>query len=360
MKGFKMALLVLLSLLFTMATVLAAEPISLVNLVDRAIVSSNSHPNDNPIIEGISPITGLAWEGEYMPMMAIVSSPNGGVGGKNRPWNASHADIIYETPIHKNGSRRMLMLFSDNIPEDVGPIRSARVQHIELREQWDAGLVFHGMQEYEGSNVNDSLRTTGAKKRGLVFNGTDGGKDWKKFHRREIEGLGGAPDNVVINLAGVQTMLPQDHSPKMHPFLFRDDLDYEGDTANEINIVSAHKDYSSIFVYDADLNKYIRFVGRENIMYTDGLTDEPITFSNLIIQRTNVSFKRNDAPYVTLIGSGNADIFIAGKYIPGYWVRNNLEDRTVFFDASGSELELQRGKTFISIQDHSSTVNYQD
>ena len=49
------------------------------------------------------------------------------------------------------------------------------------------------------------------------------------------------------------------------------------------------------------------------------------------------------------IGQGNADIFIDGKYIPGYWVRSDLDSHTVYYDDQGNELQCNRGKTFIAL-----------
>ena len=43
----------------------------------------------------------------------------------------------------------------------------------------------------------------------------------------------------------------------------------------------------------------------------------------------------------------DADIFIGGRYIPGYWVRESTTSPTVFFDDQGNEIQLTRGKTFI-------------
>ena len=48
------------------------------------------------------------------------------------------------------------------------------------------------------------------------------------------------------------------------------------------------------------------------------------------------------------VGKGNADIFIGGRYIPGYWVRESTDSPTVFLDDQGNEIVLTRGKTFIA------------
>ena len=70
----------------------------------------------------------------------------------------------------------------------------------------------------------------------------------------------------------------------------------------------------------------------------------------MIVQHTTVKWNRSsDAPVTTHVGEGNADIFMGGRYIPGYWVRTGYDDRTIFFDSEGNEIRLQRGKTWITV-----------
>ena len=53
-------------------------------------------------------------------------------------------------------------------------------------------------------------------------------------------------------------------------------------------------------------------------------------------------------PVMQSVGKGNADIFIGGRYIPGYWVRESIDGPTVFYDDQGKELQFTRGKTYIA------------
>ena len=49
---------------------------------------------------------------------------------------------------------------------------------------------------------------------------------------------------------------------------------------------------------------------------------------------------------------------MGGKHIAGYWKRENMESRTVFYDADGNEIQLQRGKTLISVVPYIGWVDY--
>jgi hypothetical protein len=310
----------------------------------------------NPEVPGQSPTTGLPWEGTYMPMLVQIDNADAGIGAR-APWGASLADIIYETPLHKGGETRLSFLFSDVIPESVGPVRSARITHVELREEWDAGFLFYGGQPYEGTNIDDAFRKTGATKKGVLFSGlVSTGKPWKKYYTR-VKGLPG-PHDVDANVKAMQALIPADFKAPSRPYLFTDELPELGDFATNISITLLKPEYSSTFTYDPNANVYLRYMNGEP--YVDKTTGEQISFSNLIIQRTEVTFYHgiSDRPLTVNIGSGNADIFIGGRYIPGYWMRTGMNQRTVFFDQEGTELELQRGKTFISMIDYSTPVTY--
>ena len=310
----------------------------------------------NPVIPGESPTTGLSWTGKYLPMLVQIDNNNGGVGD-NMPWGASSADIIYETPLHKGGYTRISYLFSDVIPESVGPVRSARVTHVEMREEWDAGFLFYGGQPADGTSIYTAFRKTGASKKGILFDGVASpSKPWKQYYNR-VSSLP-SPHNVDANVLAMQALIPADFTAPDRPYLFTDELPAEGELANKIEIKQANDDYSSSFTYDAPTNSYLRFV--DGKPYADKATGEQLFFSNLIIQRNRVTYFEDVAerPVTVLIGSGNADIFIGGRYIPGYWVRTGMNQRTIFFDQNGNELKLQRGKTFISIADYSIPVTY--
>lgn len=310
----------------------------------------------NPEIPGESPTTGLSWTGTYMPMLVQIDNDNGGIG-ERAPWGASDADIIYETPLHQGGYTRLSFLFSNVIPESVGPVRSARVTHVELREEWDAGFLYYGGQPSDGTSISAAFRKTGASKKGVLFDGTASeSRPWKDYYYR-VNTLP-SPHNVDANVKQMQALIPADFKAPSRPYLFTDELPTVGEAANTIAIKQNNSLYSSSFKYDPTTNAYLRYVHDEP--YMDGAAGIQLSFSNLIIQRTDVTYAEGIAerPVTKNIGSGNADIFIGGRYIPGYWVRTGMDQRTVFFDQEGNELKLQRGKTFISMIDYSVSVTY--
>lgn len=329
----------------------------------------------NEVEEGISPTTGLpladmeapdgfaglAVTGRYMPMLVQIDNSDGGVGDI-APWGASYADIVYETPLHSKGFTRISFLFSDLIPDSVGPVRSARVGHVWLREEWDCGFLYYGGQERAGSNINEEFKKYGATKKGVLFSGIVGSnKPWKKYYTAR-KGCA-SPHNKDANVAAMSELIPEDHVAPNHAFKFTDDIPTEGDTAEEIRIKWDAINYGSNLVYDVDSNLYFRYMRQKDdvlVPYEDRDTQEQLAFANVIVQFTTVKYNGSSAAPITKhVGEGNADFFMGGKHIAGYWKRADMASRTVFYGPDGNEISLQRGKTLIVMIPNDKEVSYE-
>lgn len=440
MKKGLAALLALLLVLSFVLPVLAADDTeggwTIVNPKEKRGIKLQK-VTDPEVEEGISPTTGLdlaedyedipegfeglAVTGRYLPMMVQIDNTHGGMLASEpcQPWGLSYADVVYESPLQRNGYTRISFIFSDLIPNSVGPVRSARVGHVWIREEWDAGFLYYGGQYKKGSNIkeefasnysnvlkdptgeitkrineehpelkacrmkikdgrylvfsdvgtakNPKLAGNGKKdddepwiSSNVLFSGTDGaGAEWKQFEadgtpkgysRLSISGRASL-HSVDANVANISRMVNPYHAPKVHAWRFTDDIP-DGDNAEEVRITWGAIDYGSLFVYDADTNAYYRFMRqeKENVAYEDLFTGEQGAFANVIVQHITMSWNRaKDAPVTHNVDEGNADFFMAGVHVAGYWKRDSMISRTIFYGPDGKEIELQRGKTFISM-----------
>lgn len=365
---FMLAAMMLLTTAFALADT-KIDPQEKRNITPAAVT-------ENEVEEGISPTTGLtlsalnvptgftgmAATGRYLPMMIQIGNDNGGVGYR-APWGASYVDVVYEMPLHKNGATRLTFLYNDLVPDSAGYVRSARLAHVWLREEWGAGFLFYGQQEYESTNVITEFRNLGHDYvyDDLLFNGIVGdSKAWKKYYTAR-SGIT-KPYHVNANIAAMYSLVPADYEAPNHAFKFTDEVP-EGDAAQSVRI-SWHNggtdtEYGSQLVYDLDSNSYLRYMRRKNDAlepWVDKDTGEQIGFANVIVQFVNVEYKSNDAPIVWVIGKsgskytaieGNADFFMGGKHIAGYWKHDDVTSRTVYYGPDGEEISLQRGKTLI-------------
>ena len=350
----KRAILFLLAL----AILLPAQAMALttVDPTLNRLISPQEVPANNPEIPGESMTTGLPASGPYIPVLVNIDN----VQGAWPQWGIGEADIIYEMPIHGLSLTRLMALFTQDHPKDVGPVRSGRVMHAEMREEWDAGWAYFGVQTKPGSDVNNVLRRLEVKDKpvDLLINGIGNKWDGVFFQKSGYAN----PHNHSLRLREAAEMIKAYDFPK-RPFLFTDELPSTGVPAAAIFLaygLDGSSYSSSSYAYDPLSNTYARSRNRQPYedLHQPGVA---LTFSNVIVQWTTLKFNGSaDAPLLTLVGEGNADIFTGSRYIAGYWKRASIEARTVFYDAEGQEIRLQRGKTFINITaDRSTKLRYE-
>ena len=413
----KKAISILMTIVMMLAiSAAAAEPTTIDGLTKRNINITKA--GENTADAGISPttgcslaeagkdvldgFTGMAVTGRYMPLMVQVTNSGAGIGNR-APLFGSYADVVYEAPKDGKGITRCTFVYSDTIPEWVGCTRSIRVMHVWLREEWNAPIVYHGHQAAGDSrtDVSTAIRALGwhvpeapNSPGASVFYDGMYPKEWNKHHYR-IKSMGNISDNVCWYAPGIleDIVAAQDIQPRNHTFLFSDTLPEGGDdaanvyvswnnTANKTSEETSPFYFNSMFEYDEDEGVYYRYIlkDRDDINATTVvLYDElapvsvkkasktevtmdlthgnAITFSNVIIQSVNIEWKKgNDMPVITETGTGNADIFMGGKHYAGVWNRDTLADRTVFYDETGHEIPLQRGKTIIILMDYNRDI----
>ena len=371
-------------------------------------------PADEMIAQGISPTTGrkldrikcpdgfsgAAVTKKYQPVMVQISNDSNGIGymknGKPyavAPVNGSYADVVYEACQVSGGAEtRMSMIFSDTVPDYAGFLRSTRLTHVRIRQEWDCIFCSSGYtkadipEEWVRMGVK-TPSTTNDVSRLLVYLGDVGtNKPWKKYVRR-VKG-DKSVNSELFELAKImEEIVPQDHVPANHTWKFTDELPDEGDRADFIYVYFGDKyKTDSRLEYDEDDNVYIRYVAMKNdrdLEYRESVLVNPvdtensyqvevqervpgntITFSNVIIQGITMNWRQGSSirPDPVLTGTGNADYFIGGRHIAGVWEREDFNSRTVFYGPDGEEIELQRGRTLIILMGYnnqSSKVEYE-
>lgn len=419
----KLISLMLLAAMVLGAAAATAEPKEIDGLTPREIRINLAGLNPAPeemIAQGISPTTGrtlssiacpdgfagAAITGVYQPIMVQVSNAENGIGHTENgepyavaPVNGSCADVIYEACQGKGGTEtRMSMIFSDTIPDYAGFVRSTRATHPRIRQEWNCIFCTSGYtsldvpQEWSKLGVkNPSSRERTAEDPGIVYVGDVGeGKPWKKYVRR-LKGIKDANNELFELKQILENVVPADHTPANHTWLFTDERPSGGDPA-EIIYVTFGSEYNtdSRLEYDDENNVYIRYVKmrngedlpyRESILTGAENVDEKvkgqlarrvsvrervpgnlITFSNVIVQGITMNWKGAARPDPVLTGRGNADYFMGGKHIEGVWERTDINSRTVFYGPDGNEIRLQRGRTLIILMGYnnkSSKVRYE-
>ena len=404
-----MSLGLALVLICSMSAALA-DPTAIDGISDRHIKINPAGLNpsaDEMFEQMISPTTGrrldeidvpanflgMALTGTYQPIMVQISNASNGVGvsksGKRyvtAPINGTYADIVYEAPQKRSGSEtRMSMIFSDTVPDYVGFVRSTRLTHCRLRQEWECIFCTSG---YSSSDVPGEWKKLGVKNPegakegdpGVVYVG-DYPKVWKPYVWR-VSGIESANSEVFMLADLLRDVVPKDHVPANHTWKFTDEVPAGGDNAEFVYVTFGNWENSdSRLEYSAEDNAYVRIVkiskseeqvymdtqliepeiktvksnGKnvKKIVAEDRVENEIFKFNNVIVQSVNFKWKGGARPDPQLVGSGNADYFMCGKHYAGVWERKDINSRTVFYGADGNEIEMQRGKTLIILLDYS-------
>ena len=291
-----------------------------------------------PAPEPTSLTTGLPWSGAYKPVGIIIEN-----SAAARPQsNIALADIVYEM-VAEGGITRFFCLFSDNMPDIAGPVRSTRVYFIDIQQEWDCAFVHYGGPNEEPSiNIWPYIDKFDFPARVDGYKGKYSNMLWRDNSRRK-------PHNAYVNPQEVQAMIPDDYTIATPAFRFEADAVYIGDSGRTVEI---HFRSSNIakFEYDAAREKYLRYVNGDPFM--DRVTEEQITAKNIIVQYAKHHYIKTSLYTrlrIDLIGSGKAEYFINGKHIEGSWERESVDSQTVYYDQNGEPISFAPGNTWVEV-----------
>jgi hypothetical protein len=273
----------------------------------------------------------------------------------------SQADIVYELLMEGRTCTRFQCVFNDNIPAFVGPVRSCRTPFVLVAEEYKGILCHFGGPRNTGTGADIYPKISKARKNGDLqidcdgWGGTYGTDSKYNIYERYKADLAGnkrtAPHNVYANLQNVLPLFTGPLEPVSH-FLFNADADYspfEDITHIDIRYTGREKSMDTVYEYDAAAQKYKRSLAGEP--FTDALDGQQITVKNIIVQyaATSVYATGHGHLNIQLVGTGKADVFVAGKHIAATWKRPTESDITRYYDENGGEIQLQPGNTWVEV-----------
>lgn len=302
--------------------------------------AENKEPIKEPVEEKVeypyvTPFTGekIAEEVTLRPILATINNhpaarPQSGIGS---------ADVVYEM-LAEGDITRLLALFQTEIPETIGPIRSARSYFVDIAQGLDAFYIAHGYSPEAkmmlDSGVIDNIN--GMQYDGTIFKRSS---DRVPPHNSYIAGknIPAAADKVGASLLYQKkvsyTFYTEEESAKI------------GVPANKINIRYSNLDaFNSTYTYDLKTKTYSRESG--NVVTTDYLTDESIALSNVLFFEMDHSIIDNKGRReIDLTSGGLAYLFQQGDMRVVQW--KNIDGVLKAVEKDGSEAKLVSGKTWI-------------
>ncbi|MFC7687379.1 DUF3048 domain-containing protein [Ureibacillus sp. GCM10028918] len=283
----------------------------------------------------VTPFTGevIASEVTRRPILATINNypdarPQSGIAA---------ADVIYEM-LAEGDVTRFLALFQSEIPEDIGPIRSARDYFIELAAGLDAFYIAHGYspeaQQLLANNIVDHVN--GMQYDGILFQRSS---NRVAPHNSYFPGK-----NIEMAAEKMSTSLL--YQKKVSYTFYKEDESVNiGTEAESVAIKYSHNDsFNSLYTYGREHNTYTRQSG--NVLTIDELTNEPLALSNVLFFEMHHSVIDSEGRReIDLTSGGTAYVFQQGFMREVRW--ENIDGVLKAVEMDGSEVKLVPGKTWI-------------
>lgn len=299
----------------------------------------------------ISPLDGLSYEAESAgrhPLGVMIENHP-----ESRPQSGlSQAAIVYEA-LAEGGITRFLAIFGPNLPERVGPVRSARPYYLDWCLEYDCYYA------HVGGNVTalDLIPKLGIKdldqfRYGVASYG-------RIFYRQPKKGIATEHTMYADPLALYrQAEKNWGQAAALSPrFKRAQSLPSEvtatngRQTANLVKIAISSQQFNPSYRYLPEQKRYQRLLADQPQL--DALGNQAIEVSNIIIQEVAsqaVKSRINEKGLaLTTVGNGKGYFLARGLIEPITWQKAASDQPTKFFDQAKQELKLLPGKTWISV-----------
>ena len=286
-------------------------------------------------------------EGETQTYKAVAVLVNNSAVARPH-YGLSKADVVYEVIKEEYLETRFMAIFEGEFPEKVGPLRSIRVPFVRIFNEWQTALVHYGGAgpvAQNGSKNPDSVNALALLQKSYVpyrFDAVAGINDSYFFRTTDKP----APHNAYIKLEEASQDFP-DVWVKDHFTFDEEDFSTSSDPATTIEIDYPTETANKVtYEFDSTKKVYNRFINEKE--HVDALYDTQITATNVIVQYLEHT-EVNGYVLVELKYQGDADYFVNGKHITGYWVKDFEGDVTHWFTDDDQPFVMLPGTTFIQI-----------
>ena len=247
------------------------------------------------------------------------------------------ASIIYET-IVEGDITRFLAIFDGQVQvKKIGPVRSVRPFFVEIAQEWNP-VLFHAGGSLEALN-----QLKGSSVRNINEISADGIYFWRDKDRDMPHNLFTSTDLIKRAIEAKEIEMAADFLP----WLFKKDEpigDQNAVLEIEVNF-SVNPLYQVKYIYNLEKNDYTRYLANKVHKTERGIV---LKAKNIIIQHVDYdiidSYGRLD---INLKSGGEAEIYLDGKKIDGYWKKT--KGKTRFFNQNKEEIRLNSGTTWIEL-----------
>ena len=270
-----------------------------------------------------APFTGERSEEEFTKRPVLVTINN---HPKARPQSGlASADIVYEM-VAEGSVTRLLALYQSELPDRIGPVRSARDYFIEIASGLDAFYVAHGY-----SPEARLLLTTGYVDNinGMQYDGTlfFRSRDRVAPHNSYISG-----EHVMEGMDKVEARQDIEKIPSLAFYDLVEEVPLSA-LASTIDVrYGGSEDFHHVYSYDTLTQQYSRSSG--GVVTIDRETDEEIRLANVL-------FFEMDHQTIDAAGRQQLDLTSGGK---GYLFQAGMMKEIEWQQIDGVLVPMENGE----------------
>lgn len=281
-----------------------------------------------------SPLTGKQVKSEAVTKQAVTgimieNSPDA------RPQSGlKDSGVVFEA-IAEGGITRFLVLYQEQKPQLIGPVRSVRLYYVDWVAAFNASVAHIGgslfaLREVRNGNYRDIDQ---------FFNPQ---AYWRATDRY-------APHNVYTSFKKLDALNVSKgyKTSKFTGFTRKDSEPAATPTAKKISVTISSYSFNSSYSYDSKTNTYLRSQG--GAPHLDRETGQ-IRPRVVIVMKVPMKliFEDGYRESITTIGKGSATIFQDGTFQKVTWQKKSKTSQITFSDAEGNDVPLARGQTWIT------------
>ncbi|XQY92199.1 DUF3048 domain-containing protein [Metabacillus sp. HB246100] len=283
------------------------------------------------------PLTGLVAEQEEITQRPVAVMINNHPAA--RPQSGLHkADLVYEV-LAEGNITRFLAVFQSEIPDIIGPVRSARPYYIDLSKGFQSLYIAHGYspiakEKLDNGEVNS---INGMKYDGSLF--------WRADHRVAPHNSYISKENILKGAEKEGFETTTDVEPL--DFLKEEETnDLIGEPLNKFVIKYDNSlTWQATYEYNQADKRYSRYSNNEQTV--DLESGEAISLANVFVVEMDHQIKddygRRD---INLTSGGKALLFQNGRQYEVEWEN---KDGRILPVSGGEAVKLAPGRTWINI-----------
>ncbi|GDX33442.1 putative lipoprotein YerB [Actinomycetes bacterium] len=288
-----------------------------------------------------APLTGAAAVDE-----TVLERPAMVVKIDNHPqarpqWGLNQADIVFEENVEM--LTRFAAVFHSQGSDPVGPIRSGRMQDINL-----LGSLNHPLFVWSGGNA----QVTTAIRKSWLFDLSHSVANEAGGYRRESSR--NAPHNLLAETTKLWTLAPADAKAPLPQFEYRADTEPVTTNSKPAGAVKISMDGVKVmWEWNSNLLSFLR--SQDDKPHID-MQNVRINAQNVVLISVVYS-KSGSSPVAKSTGSGEVWIYTAGVLVQGTWERLDPEKPFIFKDIKGQIIKLTPGRTWVEVIRQKSAAN---